>query len=72
MKGIKKYLHRVFIDGFSGMALGLFSTLIIGTIVGQIAKFVPGAVGMYNLWKELFSRTAFSGNKHSQIDRCDL
>ena len=36
MKGIKKYLHRVFIDGFSGMALGLFSTLIIGTIVGQI------------------------------------
>ena len=50
MKGIKKYLHRVFIDGFSGMALGLFSTLIIGTIVGQIAKFVPGAVGMYMIY----------------------
>lgn len=47
MKGIKKYLHRVFIDGFSGMALGLFSTLIIGTIVGQIASFVPGTVGLY-------------------------
>lgn len=47
MKGIKKYLHRVFIDGFSGMALGLFSTLIIGTIAGQIAKFIPGNIGLY-------------------------
>lgn len=47
MKGIKKYLHRVFIDGFSGMAMGLFSTLIIGTIVGQIAGFVPGRIGLY-------------------------
>lgn len=35
---IKKYLNRVFIDGLSGMALGLFSTLIIGTIICQIAR----------------------------------
>ncbi len=34
---IKKYLNRVFIDGLSGMALGLFGTLIIGTIFCQIA-----------------------------------
>lgn len=47
MGGIKKYLHRVFIDGFSGMALGLFATLIIGTIVGQIANYVPGNIGLY-------------------------
>lgn len=47
MKGFKSYLHRVFIDGFSGMALGLFATLIIGTIVGQIASFIPGTVGLY-------------------------
>lgn len=47
MKGIKKYLHRVFIDGLSGMALGLFATLIIGTIVGQVASFVPGNIGRY-------------------------
>lgn len=33
---VKKYLNRVFIDGLSGMALGLFSTLIIGTIICQI------------------------------------
>ena len=46
-KGIKGYLNKVFIDGFSGMALGLFATLIIGTIVGQIAGFVGGTAGLY-------------------------
>ena len=35
---IKKYLNRLFIDGLSGMAYGLFSTLIIGTIISQIGK----------------------------------
>lgn len=35
---MKKYLNRLFIDGLSGMAYGLFSTLIIGTIFCQIAK----------------------------------
>ena len=47
MDGIKKYLNRVFIEGISGMALGLFATLIIGTILGQIGSFVPGRVGLY-------------------------
>lgn len=37
---VKKYLNRLFIDGLSGMAYGLFSTLIIGTIICQIAKLV--------------------------------
>ncbi len=37
---IKKYLNRLFIDGLSGMALGLFSTLIIGTIICQIATII--------------------------------
>ena len=37
---VKKYLNRVFIDGLSGMALGLFSTLIIGTIICQIATIL--------------------------------
>lgn len=37
---IKKYLNRVFIDGLGGMALGLFATLIIGTIICQIGKLV--------------------------------
>ncbi len=43
---VKKYLNRLFIDGLSGMAYGLFSTLIIGTIICQIAKLVgANAVG---------------------------
>ena len=33
MSTIKKFLNLIFIDGLSGMALGLFSTLIIGTIL---------------------------------------
>ena len=37
---IKKLLNRIFIDGLSGMALGLFSTLIIGTILSQIGDFL--------------------------------
>lgn len=45
MGAIKKWLNRFFIDGLSGMALGLFSTLIIGTIFEQIGKLVGGNVG---------------------------
>lgn len=49
---IKKYLNRVFIDGLSGMAQGLFATLIIGTIIHQIgmllgAEATNNAVGQY-------------------------
>ncbi|MDO4608785.1 MAG: PTS sugar transporter subunit IIC [Clostridia bacterium] len=46
---IKKYLNRVFIDGLSGMAYGLFSTLIIGTILCQIAAIigVDTTIGSY-------------------------
>ena len=40
MKTIKKYLNRYFIDGLGAMALGLFSTLIIGTILAQIGELV--------------------------------
>ena len=37
---IKKYLNRVFIEGLSGMALGLFATLIMGTILCQIGDLL--------------------------------
>ncbi len=37
--GIKKYCKRYFIDAFSGMAQGLFCTLIAGTILAQIASW---------------------------------
>ena len=45
MKQWKKYLNEIFIDGLSGMAAGLFATLIIGTIIQQIGSLIPGAAG---------------------------
>lgn len=44
---MKKFLNHVFIDGLSGMALGLFSTLIIGTIMKQVGDLLGGNIGMY-------------------------
>lgn len=40
----KKFVNRYLLDGLSGMALGLFSTLLIGTIIKQLGSFMP------NLW----------------------
>ena len=37
--------HRFFIEGLTGMAHGLFATLIIGTILSQAGAFLPGAAG---------------------------
>lgn len=47
MKQFKKYLNHLLIDGLSGMALGLFSTLIIGTIIGQIGTLIHHDLGLY-------------------------
>lgn len=38
MSGLKKVFKRYFIDAMSAMALGLFSSLIIGLILSQMAK----------------------------------
>ena len=43
----KKLGKEIFIDGLSGMASGLFATLIIGTIIVQVAGLIPGVVGTY-------------------------
>lgn len=45
MNMLKKLLDRIFIDALSGMALGLFSTLIIGTILQQIGELLGGTIG---------------------------
>ena len=45
MKKIGKILNLIFIDGLAGMALGLFATLIIGTIIEQIGQLIGGTVG---------------------------
>ena len=47
MKKVKEILNHIFIDGLSGMALGLFSTLIIGTIIAQVGTLVGGTLGVY-------------------------
>lgn len=41
LKIIKNYLKRYFVDAMSFMALGLFSSLIVGLIITQLAK-IPG------------------------------
>ena len=38
MKLVKKLFKRYFVDAMSAMALGLFSSLIVGLIISQIAK----------------------------------
>lgn len=42
---MKKALNYIFIDGLSGMALGLFATLILGTILQQIGLVISGSIG---------------------------
>lgn len=37
---LKQVLNHIFVDGLTGMAWGLFSTLIIGLIIEQIGKLV--------------------------------
>ena len=47
LKKTKSVLSYVFIDGMSGMAIGLFATLIIGTIIENIGKLFSGDFGNY-------------------------
>lgn len=45
MRRCKDLLHEIFIEGLSGMATGLFATLIVGTIIQQIGSLIPGTIG---------------------------
>lgn len=56
LTGIKKYFkeqniefswNRIGIQALGGMAQGLFASLLIGTILGTIGQFVPGATGAF-------------------------
>lgn len=47
MNKLVKWLERVFIDGLSGMAMGLFATLIVGTIIKQVAPLASGNTSTY-------------------------
>lgn len=50
---LKNLFQRVFIDGLGGMGLGLFATLIIGTIIQQVGTLIGGTVGstLVPAWK---------------------
>ncbi|MGB5443981.1 MAG: PTS sugar transporter subunit IIC [Psychromonas sp.] len=41
----RRFINRYLIDGLSGMALGLFSTLIVGLIIKQIGAGIGGSIG---------------------------
>ena len=45
MKKLKQIFNHIFIEGLSGMAFGLFATLIIGTIIQQIGSLIGGTFG---------------------------
>ncbi len=45
MESLKKLLNRIFIEGLTGMAQGLFATLIVGTIIQQIGTLIGGNIG---------------------------
>lgn len=45
MKTFQKIVKEIFIDGLSGMATGLFATLIIGTIIQQVGNLLPAGIG---------------------------
>ena len=45
MKKTKGLLNEIFIEGLSGMASGLFATLIFGTILQQIGNLIGGEIG---------------------------
>lgn len=42
---MKNILKKIFIDGFTGMTLGLFVTLIMGTAIAQLGSRIGGYTG---------------------------
>ncbi len=46
-KNVELSAKKYFIDAMGAMALGLFSTLLIGTIFDTIGKYIPGAFGEF-------------------------
>ena len=70
MEKTKKILNRIFIDGLSGMALGLFSTLIIGTIIAQIGTLIGGPVGSYLKAISNVAKTLTGANTDAGTCKC--
>ncbi|WP_235931532.1 MULTISPECIES: PTS transporter subunit IIC [Actinomyces] len=45
MNHLRALVGRIFVEGLTGMAHGLFATLIIGTILTQLGGFLPDSIG---------------------------
>ena len=45
LKANEEELNRIFIEGLTGMAQGLFATLIVGTIIQQVGTLIGGTAG---------------------------
>ena len=56
MKTVKKYFKRWFVDAMSYMALGLFSSLIVGLIISQLSK-IPG-LGVLATFSEVLAASS--------------
>lgn len=56
MQTVKKFFQRYFIDAMSAMALGLFSSLIIGLVISQLAK-LPG-LGILQVTSEVLGASS--------------
>lgn len=57
MNIIKKLYDRILIQGLSGMAFGLFSTLLLGTIIEQIGLYIQGEIGQYMVTVAAIAKT---------------
>lgn len=57
MNLFKRLYDRLFVQGLTGMAYGLFSTLLIGTIIEQIGVLVGGSVGNYMIIVAAIAKT---------------
>lgn len=56
-KNIEFSWHKYFIEAMGSMALGLFSTLLIGTIFDTLGKYIPGNFGTFLLECAGFAKT---------------
>ena len=45
MNHLRALASRIFVEGLTGMAHGLFATLIIGTILTQLGGLLPDGIG---------------------------
>ena len=46
-QNIEISFDRIILKGLSGMAQGLFASLLIGTIIKTVGGFIPGMVGEF-------------------------